>query len=102
MRVAYTIGEDFLCQKYCLCNKFVFLSVAPGSKKIIKEEHDAPLSETPGVMATWLNEHQVDAVVGKEIATLTKDCFETNGLKVIVISKSENAEQIAREYIQKQ
>jgi predicted Fe-Mo cluster-binding NifX family protein len=99
VRIAIPKTGNCLDQHFGHCERFVFLDVDPERKQIISTtEINAP-EHQPGLLPTWLKEHNVTLVIAGGIGNRARSLCGELSIEVIAGARSEEPDVLVQQYL---
>lgn len=99
MRIAIPITGDCLDQHFGHCQRFAFIDINPERRQILSTtEIEAP-EHQPGLLPTWLKEHDVTHVIAGGIGTRARSLCTELSIEVIAGASSDEPGILAMGYL---
>ena len=96
-KIAIPVENDCLCSHFGHCREFVIIETE--NNEIKKVERHNPPPHQPGVLPSWLAQHNVTHIIAAGIGNRAIQLFNQNGIEVLVGAEAKSPEELANDLL---
>ena len=99
-RIAVPVAEGKVATHFGHCEEFVFFDVNPDTREIMNTSKEVAPPHQPGLLPTWLEERDVEAILASGIGRRAINLFEEKNIEVLTGAPAIPASEAVQKYLE--